>query len=79
MSPRRPTNVDRKAGDLVRLGEDDYKYGVGPLALRVSRVRDDLSHYYNGEWIWLEGIEIRSRGDGPARQVLVRASALTSR
>ncbi|MBM0229198.1 hypothetical protein [Micromonospora sp. ATA51] len=67
------------SGDVVQLSEPDYKYGVGPLRLRIARVRLDLSAWYDGQWVWLEGTEIRwddRDRDGPFRQVLVRVSAL---
>ncbi|PWR14578.1 hypothetical protein DKT69_15735 [Micromonospora sicca] len=64
-------------GDLVQLSEPDYQYGTGPLRLRITRVRFDLSTWYDGRWVWLEGIEIRvDDQDGRLRQVLVRVSAL---
>jgi hypothetical protein len=69
-----------KAGDVLTLAGEDYKYGEGSLMLRVSRVRYDLSRYYDGEWVWLEGVQIcRDGSDGPARQALVRTTALSQR
>lgn len=68
-----------KPGEVVALKDEDYKYGIGPLNLRILRVRDDLSAYYDGEWIWLEGVELNPDGSaGPFRQALVRASVLTT-
>lgn len=46
-------------GDVVQLSEPDYQYGIGALRLRITRVRLDLSTWYDGHWVWLEGIEIR--------------------
>ncbi|MGC5031084.1 hypothetical protein [Micromonospora sp. DT229] len=28
------------------------------MRLRVVRVRLDISQWYDGQWVWLEGIEI---------------------
>jgi hypothetical protein len=74
---RSTTKVNCQAGDVVRLAED-YKYGGCSLTLRVSRVRHDLSRYYDSEWVWLEGVEIRHGGsEGDQRQALVRVAALS--
>ncbi|SCE99231.1 hypothetical protein [Micromonospora mirobrigensis] len=64
-------------GDVVRLAESDYRYSAGPLRLRIVRVRLDLSEWYDGQWVWLEGVEIGpDNQDGAFRQVLARAAAL---
>jgi hypothetical protein len=66
-------------GDVLTLPEDAYKYGTGVLVLRVSNVRHDLSRYYDGHWIWLEGVQLRRDGtDGQWRQVLVWVSSLAA-
>ncbi|MEV4808704.1 hypothetical protein [Micromonospora avicenniae] len=64
-------------GDVVQLAESDYRYAEGPLRLRVVRVRPDLSEWYDGEWVWLEGVEIGPDGqDGVFRPVLARVATL---
>jgi len=73
VSPR----VSVKPGDVVKLLEPDYKYGQGTVLLRISRVRLEISKWYDGAWVWLEGVPIRWDGtDGEPRTVLARASAL---
>ncbi|MEV1143479.1 hypothetical protein AB0I76_07280, partial [Micromonospora sp. NPDC049799] len=65
------------AGDVVQLAESDYRYADGPLRLRIVRVRPDLSEWYDGEWVWLEGVEIGPDGqDATFRPVLARVAAL---
>jgi hypothetical protein len=67
-------------GDLVRLGEADYRYGRGDLTMRITRIRTDISQWPDREWIWLEGIPIRWDGsEDQTRTVLARASALRPR
>ncbi|WFE48376.1 hypothetical protein [Verrucosispora sp. WMMD1129] len=67
--------VSVTAGDVVRLAESDYRYADGPLLLRIVRVRPDLSEWYDGEWVWLEGVEIGPDGqDAAFRPVLARSS-----
>ncbi|MEE3922086.1 hypothetical protein V2I01_38780 [Micromonospora sp. BRA006-A] len=62
---------------MVRLAESDYRYAAGLLRLRIVRVRIDLSEWYDGQWVWLEGVEIGPDGqDGPLRPVLARIAAL---
>jgi hypothetical protein len=53
-------------GDVVRLVEQDHRYAARPLRLRIVRVRLDLSVWYDGRWVWLEGVELRRDG-GRAR------------
>ncbi|NJP34644.1 hypothetical protein [Micromonospora thermarum] len=64
-------------GDVIHLREHDYQHGCGPLRLRIIHVRLDLSTWYDGQWVWLEGIEINTDGRaGRFRQVLARVAAL---
>ncbi|MEU4551854.1 hypothetical protein [Micromonospora violae] len=64
-------------GNVVRFAESDYQYPAGPLRLRIVRVRLDLSEWYDGQWVWLEGVEIGPDDqDGAFRQVLARIAAL---
>ncbi|MEW2475977.1 hypothetical protein AB0875_19485 [Micromonospora gifhornensis] len=67
-------------GDVLRLRSSDYRYATGPLRLRIVRVRLDISQWYEGQWVWLEGVEITPDGqDGAWRPVLVRLAALSGR
>ncbi|GGM65756.1 hypothetical protein GCM10011608_58770 [Micromonospora sonchi] len=67
------------AGDVVRLGPSDHRQGVRALRLRVVRVRADISQWYGGQWVWLEGVEIGPDGEeGAWRPVLARVAALPS-
>ncbi|MEU7979895.1 hypothetical protein AB0B63_15315 [Micromonospora sp. NPDC049081] len=64
-------------GDVVHLREQDYQHSSGPLRLRIVCVRLDLSLWYDGQWVWLEGIELCSPGRaGRFRHVLARVAAL---
>ncbi|MEU8166949.1 hypothetical protein AB0B97_10575 [Micromonospora sp. NPDC049004] len=64
-------------GNVVRLAESDYQYPAGPLRLRIVRVRLDISEWYNGQWVRLEGVESGpDNQDGAFRQVLARVAAL---
>ncbi|MFY1674084.1 hypothetical protein ACN27G_29730 [Plantactinospora sp. WMMB334] len=67
-----------KLGDVTEAGDRDYKYGTGPLILRVPRI-GDRQHTADGEWLDLDGLELRS--DGPQvepqpRHAEVRVAAL---
>ncbi|MDT5031946.1 MAG: hypothetical protein QOC94_2117 [Actinoplanes sp.] len=64
-------------GRVYRLNEPDYRYGVGPLAVRVTRViREAL--YDNEPWWEVEGMCKNPTYDGPGQERLlyVRAAAL---
>lgn len=66
-----------KIGDVIDVGAQDYKYGTGRLILRVTRI-GGRTHAADGEWIDLEGLELRSDGTqlGPQpRRTAVRANA----
>jgi hypothetical protein len=64
-------------GDVVSLAEDDHRYSWGPVRLRITVVRLEISRWYDGEWVWLQRIEIRPDGsDGELRSVLARVAAL---
>ncbi|MEU8215601.1 hypothetical protein AB0C47_07515 [Micromonospora taraxaci] len=66
-------------GDVVRLAESDYRFADGPLRLRIVRVRFDVSEWYDGQWVWLEGVEMGSdHQDGGFRQVLARVATLST-
>ncbi len=59
--------------------EPDYCWGIGPLALRLTRVEWDRPVPYEGDtWLEVEGLIVdRVSGViGPRRQVLVRACRL---
>jgi hypothetical protein len=66
---------------VLILAEADYRYGVGPLRIRVERVDRANPARYDGEiWYPIEGVQIA--GDGAElrrREVLVRAARLLSR
>ncbi len=65
-------------GTVVKLQENDWRYGGHPLSLRVEQLRHDLSRYYENRWIWVIGQSL-DRDGAPVRRVkvLVRVDALT--
>ncbi len=69
--------VSVRAGDVVTLRDGDHRYGQGVLTLRITRIRVDISLWYDGEWVWIEGFPLLADGgDGPLRTVLARAAVL---
>lgn len=65
-----------RVGQVLRLAEEDYRFGTGQLTLRVTGLLH-VQHLDDGPWLNLRGITIRwDGGDGESRQVLVRLSAL---
>jgi hypothetical protein len=72
-----PPQVTVQAGQILRLAEGDDRYGHGDLHLRITRVRLDISGWYDQQWIWLDGVEILPDGSpGSPRTVLARVAAL---
>jgi len=66
------------AGNVLTLAEADYRYGVGPLRIRVERVDRNHPATYEGEvWYPVEGVQLRSDGaELRRREVLVKAARL---
>lgn len=52
---------------VLELGAGQWRYGDGPLRMRVDRVRHDLSRYYDDQ-VWLEGWRLDEAGV-PVEQV----------
>ena len=66
-----------RPGDVVHIAAEDRRYADESVTLRITRVREDLSRYYDDEWVWLEGmVLLRGGGEGTPTQVLARTSAL---
>jgi hypothetical protein len=75
--PRCPVNP----GDVIRVSEPDYMYGVGPLILRVTEV-GSVHRHNDGAWLDLMGFELRadrSQVQPQPRYALVRLTALRHR
>jgi hypothetical protein len=66
-------------GVVLHLGEEDYRFGVGPLVLRVTEVLE-MQRLSDGPWVAVRGVTITWDGrDGDERQVLVRLDAILRR
>ena len=63
---------------VLTLAEADYRYGIGPLRLRVERVDRRNPATYEGEtWFPVEGVQLRADGvEVRRRAVLVKAARL---
>ncbi|WP_250030102.1 hypothetical protein [Paractinoplanes maris] len=69
---------NRSAGTIWTFAEEDYRYGAGPLRLRIDRVLAGAPvHQDNDLWYEVEGVEVSDQGRvvGP-RRATVRASRL---
>jgi hypothetical protein len=63
-------------GDILRLGDEDYKFGRGPLTLRVMLVHE-VRQMTDGPWLFLRGTSLRADGSEiEQRDVLVSVAAL---
>jgi len=82
---KKPDQVPQ-VGQILTLKPEDWRYHDGnrKLVVQVAGVRDDLSNYYDGKWVWIEGWEVellRAQPDGQEppghrMQVLVRCGAI---
>jgi hypothetical protein len=76
MTPPRNPEPPVAAGDVLQLRDEDYRYGRGPLTLRVSAVHT-VQRLADGPWVFLRGTELAPDGRELAqRDVLVRVAAL---
>jgi hypothetical protein len=64
-------------GQVLDLRPGDVRYRRASLKLQVSSVRADISGWYGGEWVWLEGYELDPAGYRIGwQQVLVAVAAI---
>jgi len=63
---------------VVVLADQDYRFGVGPLILRIEQIDQANPIPYDGEdWITVHGTELRHDGTELGRRaVLVRSTRL---
>jgi hypothetical protein len=72
-------STDVPPGTVLSLARQDWRFGRHRLRLRVARVRWDLSLYYDGEWVWVEGASLGADGMPLGRiQALVRTAAIAA-
>jgi hypothetical protein len=77
MPPRLRVAADDLVLSVVRLAPADCRYRDQPLTLRITRVRVDISRWYGGDWIWLEGDALDETGHPIEHtQALVAVAAL---
>ena len=65
-----PLNV----GDVIKVAEPDYCYGVGELRMRITKI-GPVQEQQDGLWVSLEGLTLRPDGsqtDARGRHALVR-------
>jgi hypothetical protein len=71
-----PVSPDQLVGRVLRIAGDRCRYRETGLALLVRRVRVDISQWYGGAWVWLEGDELTDAGQSMGwLQALVHVSA----
>jgi len=71
-----PGPVIPKPGDVLKIQESDYRYGIGALVLRVTAVRA-VVQLEDGDWLTVAGVELAWNGaEIGKRETLVRLSSL---
>ena len=65
-------------GSVLELAPDQWRYGNREHAVRVQveRVMPELSRWYSGKWVWVEGPASIAGGPEERRQILVRIDAI---
>jgi hypothetical protein len=77
--PAVPGPVAPQPGEVMTIHEDNYRFGVGELVLRVTEVRSVLQ-LADGDWLTVVGVQLARNGsDLIEREVLVRLSILVKR
>jgi hypothetical protein len=56
--PHLPVPADQLIGRVLEIPAGKCRYRDGVLVLRVQRVRLDISQWYDGLWVWVEGDEL---------------------
>jgi hypothetical protein len=75
--PRLPVPAEQLIGRVLDLAPAQMRYRSEPLRLRVRFVREDISLWYGGEFVWLEGEELDADGEPIGRlQALIAVDAL---
>jgi hypothetical protein len=80
MSPSysQPPNAVPKIGMIIEVGPDDVRYRDRPLKMRIDEFLPEISQWYDGEWVWVNGYELND-ADVPIAwvQALVRTNLFT--
>jgi hypothetical protein len=60
-------------GAVLELTADQWEFSDGPLRIRVIRVLNHLTRYYDGKKVWIDGVRL-DETDLPIEhlQVLIR-------
>jgi len=74
-----PGPVIPKPGDVLKIHENDYQFGLGELVLRVTAVRE-VRQLDDGDWLTVVGVQLAWNGaEIGKRETLVRLSSLVPR
>lgn len=76
MPPQIPDPIPVNVGDVLTLQKQDYKFGLGPITVRVVGVVR-IVHLQDGPWLQVQAMQLHDNGsDWQRRFILVRLSAL---
>lgn len=68
-----------KPGDVLKIHEENYRFGLGELVLRVTAIRE-VQQLAEGAWLTVLGVQVDRNGAYVGeREVLVRLSSLVPR
>jgi hypothetical protein len=78
---RQPPDAVPAVGQVLTLAPEDWRYHNGgrTLTIKVAGIRHDISPWYQGQWVWVEGHEVEHPDhEPPGHRVtaLVRVEAI---
>jgi hypothetical protein len=67
-----------RVGAVLDLEPGQWRFGGSrPLRIRITGVRADISRWYSGDWVWVDGDELNQSGEYVwPMQVLVSCDAI---
>jgi hypothetical protein len=70
-----PPNAVPTIGTVIDVGPEEVRYRGRPLKMRIDDYLPEISQWYDGEWVWVQGYEL-DEADVPISwvQALVRTS-----
>ncbi|MEV4619698.1 hypothetical protein AB0J74_13435 [Asanoa sp. NPDC049573] len=75
--PRLPRPAAELVGRVFYIPPDLVQYERAGFVVRLTEVREDISLWYGGSWVWIEGVQLDVQGDALGRvQALVHVDAL---
>jgi hypothetical protein len=70
------TGFRPRRGDLLRLTPENTRYLDAPVRFEVIETRPEVSEYYDGSWLWIDGYVLGDNGSVRFQPMLVKLDAI---